>query len=208
MARKRRGFEPVMRIAAEGWLLLLPVLAGVLAAIAAQRPMLGGALIVLALALMVVFHEPDREIPPRALGIVAPVDGWIESVTSLKDIADFSPATRIRMQVYRLGGYAIRAPVEGEVTAPKAELDGRPTALIKTDEGDHVMLVCRSGSLLGARPVRIPFGQRIGQGRRCGARRLASKLDILISGEVRVEVPIGQRVRSGSDVIATFLRRS
>ena len=79
---------------------------------------------------------------------------------------------------------------------------------IQTDEHDDIVLVVREGSLLGQRPCNAGIGQRVGQGRRCGPRRLARVIDLYIPAKSRVEVELGSRVRAGNDVLATMVHNS
>lgn len=169
---------------------------------------LAAAAAVPALLLLVLFHDPDRHIPPSPLGIVAPVDGIVESVENVQDPVLKRAALRIRIRVAWTGAYSLRSPSEGMVCAPPARVEGRPTSWVRTDEGDSVLVVCSEGSLFGTVPLRIPYGQRVGQGKRCGMRRLARQIDVFVPEGCRVEAEVGQRVRSGADLIATLLRRS
>jgi len=102
--------------------------------------------------------------------------------------------------------YLLRAPIEGEVTA----IEGAPNnvSCIRTDEGESILIVVSRGWLLGVRPVWAGFGDRIGQGRICGARRLSRVIDVYLPADCRVEVQLGQPLRCGETVLATLLRRS
>lgn len=202
------GFKPFLRFASEGWLLTAPflIVAGWAGHEAHWGLMVAAALP--ALLLLVLFHDPDRHVPPSPLGIVAPADGVVESVEKVHDPVLKREAQRIRIRVAWGGAYSLRSPSEGMVCAPPARIEGRPTSWVRTDEGDSILVVCSSGSLLGTVPLRIPYGQRVGQGKRCGMRRLARQIDVYVPAACRVEVETGQRVRSGADLIATLLRRS
>jgi phosphatidylserine decarboxylase len=54
----------------------------------------------------------------------------------------------------------------------------------------------------------VGVGERVGQGRRCGLRRLAREIELIVPAGWRVDVQLGQRVRSGQTLLATMLRKS
>lgn len=202
------GFKPVLGVAVEGWLLLFPLL--VLAGFSWTHDQPAIALLVAGplVFLAQVFREGNCAVPPRPLGVVAPVDGVIERIDDVDDEVLKRPARRIRIKVAVLGAYSIRAPSEGMVCAPPSRMGGCPTSWLRTDEQDSVVLVVAEGSLLGTVPVRIPYGHRVGQGQRCGARRLARRVDVYLPVGTRLEVAVGQAVKSGQDVIATLMARN
>lgn len=200
--------KPFFRFAPEGWLLLLPLLVLVGWAVHESVWWLAVVAALPAVGLLILFHDPDRQVPPSPLGIVSPVDGIIESVDETTDDVLKRAAIRIRIKVAVTGAYAVRSPSEGMVCAPPARMHGKPTSWIRTDEGDSVVVVCSEGTQLGIAPIPVAYGQRVGQGKRAGWRRLARQFDIYVPAGSRVEAEVGQRVRSGSDLIATMLRRS
>lgn len=156
------------------------------------------------------FWESNRNIPPRPMGVVAPVDGRVTDVESLQDELLGRPASRISIRISPFASYMLRAATEGQVTElsadARASLNGRTATWLHTDEGQDVLMVVESGSLLGARPCRYAYGERVGQGRRCGVRRLARRIDVYVPQNSRVDVSKGDRVRGGETVIATLAR--
>lgn len=157
-------------------------------------------------ALGMFFYEPSRVVPSKPRGLLAPVDGIIVHRRECHDPVLEREAIRVLIHVDFWGAYCLRAPLEGEVLAVPA-WPNRSLSLIRTDEGDEVILRPSRGAMFGARPVWLPFGERVGQGRRCGVRRLVREMELLLPAHVRVEVELGQRVRAGETLIATILRR-
>lgn len=201
----RSLYSPILRIAPEGWLLI----AGL--AMAAFLAFQGGDLpLALALALPVPLlarytRDLDRHSPAKPLGILAPVDGVVCFRRECHDPWLGREAIRIGIAVSFWGNYLLRAPVEGEVQSVPG--GSGQISRLQTDEGEDILVVVARGWLLGARPVWVPFGERLGQGRPCGLRRLARQIDIYIPAEARVEVALGQTIRCGETVLATLLRR-
>ncbi len=149
--------------------------------------------------------------PSEPLAIIAPVDGRIVHRRECYDHFLDREAIRLSVRVSNLGAYLIRSPSEGVVLEIPAdawpEFSGTAT-WIKTDEEDDIIMAVTEGSLFGARPCLQRYGERVGQGRRCGVRRLARKMDIYLPANCRVEVEVGQSLRAGRDVLATLMRKS
>jgi phosphatidylserine decarboxylase len=78
---------------------------------------------------------------------------------------------------------------------------------IRTDEGDDVVLLVSSRWRLHRWTCAVHVGERIGQGQRCGFGMLISRVDVMLPRPVRVEVGRHDRLRAGSDVIATLRHR-
>ena len=163
-------------------------------------------LLPLIVAAMVFFHDTPRHSPAKPLGILAPADGIISFRRECHDPWLAREAIRIGITVPWFSNYLLRAPVEGEVTA----VEGAPHSIsvLETDEGEAIVVAVARGSLLGARPIWAAFGERVGQGKLCGARRLARVIEVYLPADCRVEVQLGQKIRCGETVLATLLRRT
>lgn len=197
---------PILRIAAEGWVFLLALAASALWAALDEHWLLLGLAIALLLTGAAFFFDSARTTAAKPLGILAPVDGVVSFRRECHDPYLVREAIRIGITVPPFANYLLRAPIEGEVTAiPGAP---RKVSCIRTDEGASILIVVRQGWLFGARPVWAGFGDRVGQGRICGARRLARQIDLYLPADCRVEVQLGQPLRCGETVLATLLRRS
>ncbi len=202
-----------MHVAREAWWLLLPLcLIGVVLslALASAAPWMIAGLLSAGVALSFLDH--DRVVPPQALGLVVPVDGCIIHRRECHDPYLDRAAIRISIRVNRYGVYYFRAPCEGTLMEIRCGRRGSRHAAqaswIRTDEFDDIVMVVSEGSLLGQRPCSAGFGQRLGQGRRCGARRLARRVDLYIPVNSRVDVQLGQKVRAGNDVLATMVHNA
>lgn len=197
---------PILRIASEGWVFLLLLLAAALAAFLAGHWLLFAVCIVGTLLAATFFREVPRVVRAKPSGILAPVDGVVTFRRECHDPYLGREAIRIGITVTFMANYLLRAPIEGEVVA--IEGASKQVSCIRSDEGESVLLAVTRGSLFGAAPVWQDIGDRLGQGRHCGARRLARVIDIYLPAECRVEVQLGQPVTCGSTVLATLLRRS
>lgn len=201
-----------LHVAREAWWLLLPLaLIGLLVALGLQSlwPLVLASLIGFGIAALC--RDADRAVPAQPLGLICPADGVIVHRRECHDPFADRAAIRLGIRLDRLGVYYLRAPTEGtllEVKGSRAGGRGRQASWIRTDENDDVIVVASEGSLLGQRPCNAGIGERIGQGRRCGTRRLARRIDLYIPNNCRVDVELGQRVRAGTDVLATMVHNA
>jgi phosphatidylserine decarboxylase len=200
----RAALTPILRIAPEGWVLLFLALFPALLAALHEHWLLLVILLMAALVLGMFFHESPRQSPARPLGVLAPVDGIVTLRRECHDPYLGREAIRIRIRLAWFSNYCLRAPLEGEVIAVNAP---RTVSAICTDEGETVLMVSTRGWLLGSKPIWADYGERVGQGRRCGARRLMREIELLLPANSRVEVAEGQTVRCGETNLATLLRR-
>jgi len=194
-------------IAREGVLLLLAaILAAVvvlnLSGLQTSLPFWG-----LSLLILVIFRDPDREIPSQPMAVVSPADGRVTAVTATRDPYLDRDSIRVTLQMNPCGVFTTRSPVEGKVLQPPSlPEDARmPHGVwLQTDEGDDVVMVMMRGRLHTAPRCYIRIGERVGQGKRCGFVHLGGQIDVYLPERSRLDVTVGDWVRSGSDVIATL----
>ena len=151
-----------------------------------------------------VFRDPPRSVPSRALGIVSPVDGKVIDLKTDPVAGAGQPCRRLLIRIDPLGTYAARAPVEGYVRDPAAGAEFPARALwIQTDEGDDVVMHFK-GYRFGLAPKGFTrYGERLGQGERCVYLRLVRDVELLVPRASKLDVEPGQRVTAGRDVLGT-----
>lgn len=202
--------KTLLHIVREGWY-VLTALAGLLLLVNAvfgfwaALPVAG--LIVLAI---VFFRDAPRDVPAEPLAVIAPIDGTIRHRRECYDPYLDREAIKLSIDVNLLGAYLLRSPAEGTVLElPHETLTrlGAAATWIRTDEGDELIMAVREGSLFGERPCRSSYGERVGQGRCCGSRRLARRVDVFLPMNARVEVELGDRVRAGASVLAKLVHK-
>lgn len=205
------GRAKLLSIAREGWPFIGLMVAGWLYIHAYYGTYAALPFAFAALYLIAFFHDPERHVPAEPLAVIAPVDGRIVHRRECYDAFLDREAIKVSIHVSRMGAYLIRSVCEGTVVELPSDAwpEFRGTASwIKTDEGEDIVLAVPEGTMFGSRPCQIPYGERIGQGRRCGMRRLARRIDVYLPPNCRVEVEMGQRVRAGRDVLATLMRKT
>lgn len=199
-----------LQIAREGWPLIALTLVLAYVSVHFYVWWLGVLLLALAGYLVALFHDPSRIVPSEPLAVIVPVDGRVVHRRECYDPFLDREAIRVSIEVGRLGAYLLRSPVEGTVLELPASAwpDFRgAVSWVRTDEGDELILAVPEGAMFGARPCEARYGERVGQGRRCGPRRLARRLDVYLPPNARVEVAVDTRVRAGADVLATLVHK-
>lgn len=203
----RPGFlgsaEPSFGIAREGWPLVL------LAAALAVLCLLAGWLVPAAIALVAVglsvlyFREPGGEFPATPSGIYAPLSGRVMSTRRVCKGPLGAPTLRLRLRVSWFRGYALRAPVDGQVREP-ARPHVRGVGWLQTVSGADVVMVPKAGYAGRGSILRMSFGQRVGQARRVGLRRALRVVDVYVPTDSEVRAVVGTRTVAGRTVLASL----
>jgi len=195
-------------IAREG---LVPLLAAVTVAFMVWHFVsLPASLIFWAFAALVIFmfRDPERDIPSIPMAVVSPADGRIIAIEAIRDPYLDRQSIHVTVQMNPYGVFTTRSPVEGKVQVPPHQPAGVKTphgVWLKTDEDDDVVMVMNKGRLNAGLRCYIRFGERIGQGKRCGFIPLGSQIELYLPEESRLAVSVGDVVRGGSDVIAKLV---
>lgn len=199
-----------LHIVREGWPLIALVVVGGAAAYTQLAWWAALPFAAAAVLLAFFFHDADHHVPAEPFTVVSPVDGRVIHRRECYDPFLDREAVRISVLVDRFGQYFMRAPAEGTVLElpPDAWPEFTGTASwIRTDEGDDLVVTVSQGAMFGARPCRTPYGERVGQSRRCGVRRLARHVDLYLPANTRLEVDIDQRVTAGCSTLATLMHK-
>ena len=215
-----------MSFAPEGWPFIIPTwLLVALGAWAVARGMewlvLPEAVLgLLAIWLLVFFRNPTRTGPRGDALIIAPADGQIVEIARVNEGMYLDAgATRISTFMNVFNVHVNRYPVSGEVElvrynpgkflhagAPKASLENEQSSIgIRGSRGK--VLVRQIAGLIARRIVTDPHaGARAVQAERLGMIRFGSRVDVFIpdSTPVRVNVHVGDRVRTGTTVLAEY----
>ena len=197
-------------IAREG---VIPVVASALAAVMiAHFVGLYESLVfwLICLVLVLVFRDPRRDIPSVPQAIVSPADGRIISVGLEHDPFLNRPSILVTLQMNTYGAFSTRSPVEGKVLEPSRDAvasDAPHGVWLQTDEADDLVMVMNRGRLGNAPRCYVGFGERVGQGQRCGFIHFGGRIDLYLPENSRTVVAPGDLVRSGSDIIANLVHR-
>lgn len=166
------------------------------------------------LFLAYMFRDPTRKVPSEPLAVVSPVDGQILSIDKCRDGYIDRDAVKIVLSMGPLDVYSVRSPIEGKVihqwyVDEQVVVSDAPVFAqwIQTDENDDILLAMFKGRFWRRPRNYIQFGERIGQGQRCGFMSLGAVVEVYVPDTARIEVEVGQRVTAGETVMAHFIHR-
>lgn len=201
-------------IAREGWPFIGLAFVLVMVAIRVGNLWLVLATAFLTLVLILLFRDPKRQVPPRPLGVVAPVDGRILRVLPTNKGELRREAMLIEMTVDHFGAYTARSPAEGKVLSLRdnvrdgSRLTGSSGLWVRTDENDDVVVLMVGNRWVAKPRCFVGYGERVGQGRRFAFSRLARRARIYLPLSARIDVRPGQRVRAGADLLGELVRHA
>ncbi len=198
-------------VARQGWWFIFFLLAAALFLISFCNWVSSLPLWLAAALVAYLFRDPERRIPAKPLGLIAPVDGCVVAAEEGEDPYLERRASRIRLKGSATGSYVVRSPMEGKLlkqwyAVPGGESRSRAllASWIQSDEGDDVVLVIRPR--IGWLRLRsnISPGERTGQGMRFCFSPFGAEVEVWMPPATRIETQPGQSVCSGSDIIGTL----
>src|SRR5918992_1793746 len=208
-----------MRVAKEGYPIILFSTSLSVAAWAIGWPGLGGVLGVLALGVLAFFRDPER-CPPDGEGlIVAPADGKVVSITKAKQGLLMKNADlRVSIFLSPLDVHINRSPVAGEVVDIKhtpgkfaaaykdeaSETNEQNSLKLIDDRRREVEVVQVAGVLARRIICRARKNDVLSRGARFGLIMFGSRTDLYLPANTRIEVSEGQRVKGGETIIGRF----
>jgi phosphatidylserine decarboxylase len=209
-----------MKIAREGYPLILTAAAVAVVGWVAGGHGIGFVFGLLALGFLGFFRDPER-FPPEEKGlVVAPADGKVVSIAGVNDDALFAGAkTRLSIFLSPLDVHINRTPIEGAVEGvqyqpgkffaaykQEASRDNEQNALRIVDpEGRRVGVVQVAGVLARRIVCRVKPGDTLHRGQRFGLIMFGSRTDLYLPSGCEVKVAEGERVKGGETVVARFV---
>ncbi len=163
----------------------------------------------LSLLIVYLYRDPDREISANPLAVVSPADGVVLKAENVRDPYLDRDAKYVLIAMRHLGVYSTRSPVEGKVLEPPhaGGADHPHGVWLKTDEDDDLVIVMHRGPLQNLPRCYIGFGERVGQGQRCGYIPMGGQVEVYLPCGSRFQVQVGSHVKAGSDVIALLVHK-
>ncbi|HEY2918372.1 MAG TPA: phosphatidylserine decarboxylase family protein [Candidatus Binatia bacterium] len=209
-----------MRIAKEGYPLILT--AGALTILAFLMGWRGAGIVLglATLAITAFFRDPERNIPTGEGLIVAPADGRVVSIAEVKRDSSFGDTpTRVSIFLSPLDVHINRMPVAGQIddvryragkflAAYKEEASERneQNALKIVDNDGRSLGVVQIAGVVARRIVcRVKPGDRLARGDRFGLIMFGSRTDTYLPRECHVKVVEGQKVRGGETILGSFV---
>jgi len=161
------------------------------------------------LVLLFLYRDPLRQVPSTPQAVVSPVDGVVRAIETVTDPYLDREAQRVSIRMRPYGVFSTRAPAEGKMLEPRRGEgpDGQQGVWLRTDEGDDLVIVMHRGPLHNVPRCYVGFGERVGQGQRCGFITLGSDVEMYLPANCRLKVQPGDRVRAGADIIGLLVHK-
>lgn len=209
-----------MRIAREGYPLILTAGIAAIIALAIGWSLLAGLMALVTAALAAFFRDPERVIPAGDNLIVAPADGKVVSIAPAAAGGMFDGAvTRISIFLSPLDVHINRVPVAGRIDAlqyqPGQFLAAYNAEASERNERNALKILCNGVRFIGvvqiagvlARRIvcRVKRGDDLARGDRIGLIMFGSRTDTYLPKGCSVEVVEGQRVKGGETIIGRFV---
>ena len=209
-----------MRIAKQGWPLILSSAAVALVALLLGWKVIGVVLVMLTIGVAAFFRDPERVIPTGDELVVSPADGRVVAIAPIEGDALFADAiTRVSIFLSPLDVHINRAPVAGRVSNVRyqtgkflaafnddASRFNEQNALHIVDQRERNWGVVQVAGVVARRIVCwAKAGDILSRGERFGLIMFGSRTDIYLPRGCRVEATEGQRVRGGETIIGRFL---
>lgn len=176
---------------------------------------LGAVTLAVAAGLAAFLRDPDRMVIPIENGVLAPADGKVIRIDTVRLDEFFSePVRRISIFMSLADCHVNRNPISGRV-AHKSQSDG--TFLAAWDErsseenrragmgieGDFPCFLRQVAGLVARQIVCRPdVGDRVEQGERFGLIKFGSRVDVFFPSDLAVLVNVGDRTLGGITALA------
>ncbi len=209
-----------MRIAKEGYPLILAAAAVGAAAFVMGWLIAGGLLTAVTLAVGGFFRDPDRRIPEGNGLVVSPADGRVVSIAPVRN-SEVMPEAKTRISIFlspldvHINRMPVAAVVEDVVYQPgkflaaykaDATAANERNAIHMRDGDNRRLAVAQIAGVLARRIVcRVKRGDKVARGERFGLIMFGSRTDTYLPPDCRIEVVEGQRVKGGETILGRFI---
>src|SRR6202167_5334988 len=168
--------------------------------------------LLLAVFFLWFFRDPERAIPDAAGAVVSPGDGKVTDVSFVAVGGEKFARISIFLSVFDV--HINRSPIAGVVrdvryqrgkflnAMNQASADENEQNIVCVEGDGQVVVFKQIAGLLARRIVFYPkVGDRLERGRRGGLIKFGSRVDVLLDGESRLQVKVGDRVRGVASVL-------
>jgi phosphatidylserine decarboxylase len=208
-----------MRIAKEGYPLILTGAALTAVAALAGWKFASGVLGAATLGVTGFFRDPERRIPSGEGLVVSPADGKVVSIAEVSGDSRFPDAvTRVSIFLSPLDVHINRMPVGGTIDTVEykrgkfiaaykddASENNEQNALKITDESQRPFRVVQIAGVLARRIVcRVKPGDILRRGDRFGLIMFGSRTDLYLPRGCKLEITEGERVKGGETIVGRF----
>ncbi len=165
------------------------------------------------------FRNPVRHTPLDDSLVYSPADGKVVVIEEVYEKEYFKTA-RLQVSVFMspLNVHANRQPISGKVTYyryhpgkylvawhPKSsELNERNTIVVLHPSGKSILMRQIAGAVARRICCYLQEGQKVQQGAELGFIKFGSRVDIFLPLDAQLKVKIGDSVKAGESLLASF----
>lgn len=165
------------------------------------------------------FRHPNRKLNTGDKHVLCPADGKVVVIEETEE-SEFFQDKRLQISVFMspVNVHVNRNPVAGIVQYfkyhpgkylvawdPKSSTENeRTTVVVETKTGVNVLFRQIAGALARRIVWYVKEGQEVNQGEEFGFIKFGSRVDIFLPIGTKVDVTLGQVVKGGQTVLATF----
>ena len=172
----------------------------------------------LLLFLISFFRIPKRQLSSGDDSIIAPADGKVVTIEEV-EADEYFVDRRIQVSIFMspLNVHVNRNPVSGDVAYseyhkgkylvawhPKSSTENERHTVVYKTKGKELLIKQIAGALAKRIVNYLAAGQQVKQGEEMGFIKFGSRVDVLMPLNAKVQVKIGENVKGGVTVIATW----
>lgn len=174
--------------------------------------------LILLLFIISFFRIPNRKLYTGDNAVVAPADGKVVTIEEVEADEYFSDR-RVQVSIFMspLNVHVNRNPVNGDVLYseyhkgkylvawhPKSSTENERHTVVYRSNGKELLIKQIAGALAKRIVNYLQAGQKVKQGDEMGFIKFGSRVDVLLPLNAKVQVKIGQNVKGGVTVVATW----
>ena len=164
------------------------------------------------------FRIPNRKLTAQEDAIVAPADGKVVTIEEV-EADEYFLDRRIQVSIFMspLNVHVNRNPVSGDILYseyhkgkylvawhPKSSTENERHTVVYKTKGKELLIKQIAGALAKRIVNYLEAGQQVKQGEEMGFIKFGSRVDVLLPLQAKVQVKIGENVKGGITVIATW----
>lgn len=169
-----------------------------------------------ALFVLQFFRDPPRAVPGGANAVLAPADGRIVAIETVRDPYLNRDAIKVSVFMNVFNVHSNRSPVDGEVlqawynagaffnaALDKASTENERNALwLRTANGADITCVQVAGLIARRILCYVEAGNQLTRGQRYGFIRFGSRVDLYLPPGTRIVTQLGDKVSACATVVA------
>jgi len=174
--------------------------------------------VLLAVAVLMFFRDPERTAPADPSAVVSPADGRVVFAEANAQPHRFAPGSTVKVAIFMspLDVHVNRSPVDGMLEkvdhrpgrfgaayrADAGDINESNSLLLRTAAGAEVVVVQIAGWLARRIICRVRPPVHLSRGERFGLIMFGSRVDVYLPPGARLAVKSGERVRAGQTTLA------